>query len=368
MRRLVSLTVPVLVLGLFAVRWANSQNQEGSSADTPPTAKGIVFHDANGNKQYDQGEKLLAGMRVSNGREIVKTDDQGRYELPVDEDTILFVIKPRGWRTPLSEDKLPRFYYVHKPNGSPPSRFAGVAPTGPLPASVDFPLYPQKEPDAFKALMFGDPQPRNQKEVDYIAHDVVEDFIGTDASFGVTLGDIAFNDLSVLEPQAKMIALLGIPWYNIIGNHDMNFEAKNDRQSDETFERVFGPSYYSFDYGPVHFLALDDVEWLVTENGEGHYEGGLGKEQMDFIKRDLAMIPEDQLVVLMMHIPLVDVNDRHGTLPLDRKTPVLHVDLGPSARASASLHHPRGWLAGSETAPSCRQRNGLRKLVGRRTR
>ena len=31
---------------------------------------------------------------------------------------------------------------------------------------------------------------------------------------------------------------------------------------------------------------------------------------MDFIRNDLAMIPKNQLVVLLMHIPLVDVHDR----------------------------------------------------------
>lgn len=321
MRRSLSLIVPILSLSLLAFGWANSQRENASQNNQPTLAKGVVFHDANNNGQRDDGEKPLAGIRVSNGREIVKTDAQGRYELPVDNDTILFVIKPEGWRTPISEHQLPRFYYIHKPKGSPDSKYAGVAPTGPLPKSVDFPLYPQTEPETFKAILFGDPQPRDQKEVDYIAHDVVEELVGTDASFGVTLGDIVFDNLALFEPQAKMIGLLGIPWYNVIGNHDINYDAKHDHTSDETFERVFGPSYYSFDYGKVHFLVLDDIQWLVNENGKGHYEGGLGKEQMTFIKNDLALIPEDQLVVLMMHIPLVDVNDRQDLYRLIEKRP-----------------------------------------------
>ena len=46
----------------------------------------------------------------------------------------------------------------------------------------------------FRAILFGDPQPCDQKEVDYISRDVVSDLIGTDASFGVTLGDIVNDD------------------------------------------------------------------------------------------------------------------------------------------------------------------------------
>jgi len=284
-------------------------------------ATGVVYHDVNRNGELDESDQPMANMRVSNGRDIVETDSSGRYELAVDDDTILFVIKPRGWRTPIRDDMLPMFYYVHKPKGSPRSEYAGVAPTGPLPESVDFPLYPQNEPNRFKAIMFGDPQPRDQKEIDYIAHDVVEELIGTDAAFGVTLGDITFNNLNLFEPQARAIAVLGIPWYNVIGNHDLNFDSQTDKQSDETFERVFGPPYYSFDYGPVHFIVLDDVEWLVDDHGQGTYQGGLGPEQVAFVKRDLQLIPKDQLVVLMMHIPLNEVRDQQRLYRLIEQRP-----------------------------------------------
>jgi hypothetical protein len=291
-------------------------------SDPEQVAKGIVYLDQNNNRKFDGEDEPVAGVKVSNGRNITTTDKEGRYELPVDDDDILFVIKPRNMRTPLSDHKLPLFYYVHKPQGSPELGFAGVKPTGPLPESVDFPLYKQDEPEQFRAILFGDPQPRDQKEVDYIAHDVVEELIGTDASFGVTLGDIMFDDLKLFEPLNKTIALIGIPWYNVIGNHDINFDAKHDQHSDETFERIYGPSYYSFEYGQVHFIVLDDVEWYIPEDGgKGTYRGGLGKEQMEFLRQDLAMIPEDQLVVLMMHIPLTDVHDRQDLYRLIEKRP-----------------------------------------------
>jgi hypothetical protein len=313
------LTVALLAVCVF---FGGAHQGRPTDASQRETARGVVFHDANGNQRFDDGEKPLAGIRVSNGTDIVLTDDAGRYELPVADDTILFVIKPRGWRTPLSEDLLPRFYYIHKPNGSPTLTFAGVPPTGPLPESVDFPLTPQDEPDRFQAILFGDTQPRNQKEVDYIAHDVIEGLIGTTASFGVTLGDIVFDDLSVMEPLNRTVALVGIPWYNVIGNHDINYDAKIRRHANETYERVYGPSYYSFDYGPVHFLVLDDINWIVDEkSGKGKYVGGFGPEQIAYIKRDLELLPDDQMVVLMMHIPLEAVGDRQEVYRLIEQRP-----------------------------------------------
>lgn len=316
-------TAAVLGTALFVVSTTGALQE--AEIDTPPTAKGIVFHDVNGNQEFDEGEgeKGLEGIRVSNGQEIVTTDENGKYELPIDDDTIVFVIKPRHWRSPLNNDNLPQFFYIHKPGGSPMSKYAGVAPTGPLPKSVDFPLYPNEEPEQFKAVLFGDPQPRNQQEVDYLTHDVVEELIGTDASFGVTLGDIVFDDLDVMEGINRSIAMIGIPWYNVVGNHDINMDAREHKFSDETFERVYGPSTYSFDYGPVHFLVIDNVEWVVPEgDGKPRYRGGIGEQQLAFIKTDLEQIPEEQMVVLMMHIPIIGVHDRHGLYRLIEERPL----------------------------------------------
>jgi hypothetical protein len=278
-------------------------------------AVGVVYHDENRDGVRQVGEAGIPGVGVSNGLDIVATDAEGRYALEVGDDAVIFVIKPRDWMTPVDENQLPKFYYLHKPKGSPPElRFAGVAPTGPLPASVDFPLYRRWEPSTFQALFFGDTQPRNVREVEYIAHDVIEPLIAENreigAAFGVTLGDVVFDDLDVFGPLNQAVALLGIPWYNVIGNHDLNQDANDDDHADETWERIYGPPYYAFDHGPVHFLALDDVRWFVGEDGRGRYVGGLGERQMAFIRNDLARIPKDQLVVLMMHIPLVNVEDR----------------------------------------------------------
>lgn len=304
------------------------------------TATGIVFHDSNGNQTFDSGEKVLPGIRVSNGIQITATDNDGRYTLPVSDDSIVFVIKPRGWQVPLNEDWLPRFFYIHKPNGSPTSKFPGVAATGPLPASIDFPLTRQEEPDEFHAILFGDTQPRNQQEVDFIAHDVIEELNGTDASFGVTLGDIVFDDLNMMPALNRTIGLLGIPWYNVIGNHDINLDAKSRQFVNETFERVYGPSWYSFDYGPTHFIVLDNIDWLHNPaSGESSYQGGLGEDQLRFVKTDLAQIPSDQMVVLLMHIPLTNTEDRHGLYRLIEERPFC------ISVSGHTHHHEHVWIS-----------------------
>jgi 3',5'-cyclic AMP phosphodiesterase CpdA len=268
---------------------------------------GAVFHDRNRNGVRERFESGIRGVAVSNGREVAVTDWRGRYQLPVEDDTIIFVIKPEGWATPVDQNQIPRFFYIHKPAGSPEDlEFPGVAPTGPLPEELHFPLYRQKEPRSFQAIVFADTQPRFIEEVDHLAHDIVEELIGTEAAFGITLGDIVGDDLSLFDPLNRAVGQIGIPWYNVIGNHDVNLHARSDRYSDETFERFYGPATYAFAYGKVHFIVLDNIVYEGMDRDQsraGGYWGELSDRQLEFVKNYLATVPRKRLVVLAMHIP-----------------------------------------------------------------
>ena len=307
-------------------------------------ARGTVFHDKNQNSQRDKDEPGIKNIAVSNGKEITRTNAEGKWELPHTDDTIFFVIKPRDWRTPLNKHNLPQFYYIHKPKGSSKDlKYRGVEPTGPLPKSIDFALISNKEPDTFKAIFFGDPQPRSIEQINYIAHDIIPELVGTDAKFGVTLGDIMFDDLDLFEPSNANLALIGIPWYNVVGNHDINFDSEDDAGSDETFHRFFGPNYYSFDHGPVHFIVLDDVEWSGKKRS---YTGGLDENQLTFVKNDLALVPQEKLIVIMMHIPLTNVGNRQKLYRIIEKRPyTMSIDGHTHWHAHKMIDEKDGWKA-----------------------
>ncbi len=287
---------------------------ESFPTSEPGIARGRVFEDRNQNGRLDSGERGVAGVRVSNGHEIVRSDARGHYAISIDDDSIVFVIKPRDMRTVFDDRNLPRFYYIHKPAGSPDAMiFPGVPETGPLPASINFPLVRQEEGERFRVLVFGDPQPDDRRELGYFERDILSELAETDAAFGFSLGDLVNDDLSLLDPYTRAVALLGLPWYNIIGNHDINYDAVSDRFSDETFERVFGPGTYAFEYGPVHFIVLDNVIYFPASsdgNSEPSYQGGLHPEQLEFIRNYVADVPTDERIVLLMHIPLVGLDSR----------------------------------------------------------
>ena len=306
-----SLTIATLLI-LMPAFVVSAQAQDTQAA-------GTVFHDLDIDGILDAGEEGIGGIAVSNGTAITLTDDAGRWSLPADDDTILFVIKPRGWMTPVDENGVPRFYYIHKPNGSPELRYAGVEPTGKLPQSIDFPLYPQDEPSQFRALFFGDPQVSSQWEVDLLAHDVLDQIItaGIDAVMSFSLGDIAHDPLGMLEPVAEAMSMLRMPNYFVHGNHDQNYDAASDKYADETWERVFGPPWFSLNYGPVHFLVLDDVIWHpATDQQKAHLTAGISEEQIEFIRNDLALVPTEALVVYMFHIPVMSLHNKEQFLSL----------------------------------------------------
>ncbi|GIZ07561.1 calcineurin-like phosphoesterase family protein [Flavobacterium sp. UMI-01] len=265
---------------------------------------GYVYNDLNKNNKKDKNEPGIIQVAVTNGEQVVLTDKSGKYELPLGSDNIISVIKPSGYGVATDANNLPQFFYNYKPNGSPDLKFKGVSPTGKLPNSVDFGLIPQKETEEFTTLVFGDPQPYTLEEVAYFKKGIVSEVEAIqNVSFGLSLGDLVGNDLSLFTPYIEAVKAVGIPWYNVIGNHDLNFDVKTDVLSDETYEAHFGPANYAFNYGKVHFIVLDDILYPDPRDGEGYW-GGFREDQLNFVANDLKYVPKDYLIVLAFHIPL----------------------------------------------------------------
>lgn len=274
-------------------------------AQSEAMAQGMVFDAASSPRTG------VPNVMVSNGQEVVRTNAEGGWSLPLRDGDSVFVIKPPGWALPVDPaTSLPRFAYVHAPNGSPDLgfRFAGVAPTGPLPANIDFGLRRATEPARFDAILFTDPQPESLQEVGYVRDDVVSIVDASQAAFGITHGDIMFDDLSYYPRYNKIVGSIGLPWHNCRGNHDMNQEAPDNTHAAETFKRVFGARWHAFQHGEATFILLDNVDYLGTDpskpNGSGKYRGHFGARQLSFVRNVLANVDRNSLVVISFHIPL----------------------------------------------------------------
>lgn len=275
---------------------------------------GAVFDDRNRNSQQDPGERGIAGVEVSNGREIVTTDRQGRYEISVRDGETVFLTQPAGYQVPVDEDNVAQFFYTHMPAGSPELRYGGIDPTGPLPDAVDFPL--ARTTDTLsrdqRCLIGGDIQTYTQEEVDYALRgafaDLTQrtDFTGCGALF---IGDIVGDDLDLYDQTRELTSLLNGPARFLPGNHDLDLDADYDHRFD-TYRSQFGPDYYSYDAGDVHVVSLNTVQHSQGAPYNGTYNGGIDDEQLAWLRQDIANTPEDKLIVLATHIPLLNWHDQ----------------------------------------------------------
>ena len=295
-RTLISWTVLFMVVAI--IRPVYSQNSQ---------VKGTVYLDANKNGLCDPGEKGIEGVKVSNGVDVVKTNAQGQYAIMLSSESTLFISKPANYSVPLNEVQLPQFYYHYYPNGTPGIaswKWPVIEPTGPLPEKIDFPLLQEAVQDTFKAMGFADPQTATDEELDMMRKDIIDHLFGNpyEAKFGLVAGDVVNDNLALYERHNRLMAQIGIPMWNVPGNHDLNKESPNYEYATQTFKSVFGPDYYSFDYGDVHFLALNNVGFKGKGNG---YEGHIDANQMKWIENDLKDVPSEKLIIIITHIPLI---------------------------------------------------------------
>lgn len=309
--------IVTVVLLLFSVSSTHSKAALAQQAENEVT--GIVFDDQNGNGLYDDDEPGIADVAVSNGVDVVQTAADGHYTLPLLEDTVYFVTKPAAYMVPVDANMVPRFYYIHYPNGSPDyiQEFRGIAPTGEMPESLNFPLYALDETmadDEFTFLTIGDTQVRDYQELVYFRDDVVADIVNKTAfgaDFAVVLGDMLTDQLTVFDHYQQTMGLTGIPTFYLPGNHDMDLDAIDDTHHLDTYISYFGPTNYSFDHGNAHFVMLDNIRWMgATPNlSAGNFTDGFSEQALTWLANDLANVPKEKLVVLGMHIPLVTKND-----------------------------------------------------------
>ena len=246
----------------------------------------------------------VAGVAVSDGVTIAQTDASGAYELPYrDNAEFVFVSVPSGYDIPLDNTGSPLMY----------KRVSGSG-------TYDFQLHKQadggKADSAHVMLVFGDPQVLNGYDDHRFRAETVEDVIrlkntypeGT-KFYGLCVGDIVWDWYNANSMMKGYFEAMGFPSFMTIGNHDHNCQAgaqpdaaKQDSVADDKFTATFGPTYYSFNIGAVHYVVLDNVLYS-GHNGDKSYGCGLTAEQQNWLQQDLELVPENTPIVVAFHIP-----------------------------------------------------------------
>jgi len=237
---------------------------------------------------------------VSDGLSSVLTDAEGRFELVSDRRARhCFVSVPRALELPVGPQGLGRAYV--------PLRFdaANVAQ-----ATLELQKQ-QGDGEKHRFLAFGDTQLDDAADAKSFLEETVPEvteFVRKESpAFGVTCGDIVDDTLELFADYTAGVRAIGTPFFQVVGNHDLDV-ADGAVRSTRTFESHFGPAYYSFNRGAVHYVVLQDVLWL----GNG-YVGFLDEAQLAWLKSDLAYVEAGSTVVVFAHIPFQStISERIG--------------------------------------------------------
>ena len=242
----------------------------------------------------------LAGVRVTDGLSVVDTDSDGVYELvSLSNRQFVSVSIPSGFEVPRSSVGTADFY-------RPIAAGAGDE------FEASFSLARSQVPDdAHTLLLLPDIQTELDWEMERFHAESVPDVIATVRSaqgqsvFGVACGDIMFDRLELYPEYERGVNRIDVPFFQVIGNHDLDQDQRSDQASTRTFSRHFGPRYYSFDRGSVRYVVLDDVFW----HGAG-YIGYLDADQLAWLEADLSGLEDGAPVVVLTHIPVLSTVDK----------------------------------------------------------
>lgn len=252
---------------------------------------GKIFDDANKNGVWDSNEKPLSGVLVSNGRDLVKSNQKGEYSITAIKDNSIFIIKPTGYISPILNGRVQ--FYV------PDSLIS-------TPGLKDFPLIKNSEKNDLTVALLGDPQVDVIDDVHHVYRLVTEELAGKGVDFAVPLGDLTFDNHAMFAPLSAGLGLIGAPIFYVMGNHDQNYNAESLQLRDKNYETFFGPSYYGFEFGTELCIVLNNI----YPKGKKGYEGKLDEDQYTFLSNLLKeMKPQHQSVKVYMHIPAEEMTD-----------------------------------------------------------
>lgn len=235
--------------------------------------------------------KALENVVVTDGKNTTVTDAEGNYTLDVSEySRFVYLSTPAGY-LPKENLNVPQFY----------KQLNGVHN-----AVHNFELIKNEKNDFnHVVLVHADPQ-FFKKEQFTLYEEVIDDCIETIAEykdqdiFGIDCGDLTADRPHFYSPYINILNKTNVPFYRVLGNHDMKNGGRTKEESVQMYEKYFGPSNYSFNRGNAHYIVLNNVYYLGRPYS---YMGYIDEQTYSWLEQDLSYVPEGSPVFVSMHIP-----------------------------------------------------------------
>ncbi len=240
---------------------------------------GVILIGEDAGTVKDTNGNPLKEIVVTNGFDVTTTNEEGKFTLPRrSEVKFIYLSLPAGYHT---NDWYQTVYIADASNSSN-----------------------RREEFNFVLKEEG---PKATEEVNFIHFtdtettsnsggwlDDLKGFVAdTNPDFLIHTGDICYVD--GMEYHAKEVTseTLGAPTFYCIGNHDL-VDVGPIGHGETLYEDLFGPVYYSFNKGGVHFI--------VTPMWNGDAPPSYSKYQVGkWLEKELALIPEGTPIVGFNH-------------------------------------------------------------------
>lgn len=242
------------------------------------------------------------GVVVSDGVNVVTTDSKGVYQMHSANAAYVFVSVPADCCMPDS-DGLPAFY--KKLDFSKKST-----------VQCDFSLEAKAVNNSFGLLAMADVQIGTSHDVKLCEPlmDSIANYVNSHKEIvvGMNMGDIVWNKPNQYANYKQMVAKINVPVLNIIGNHDYDETLADDSLAAHYYRDALGPTYYSYNIGKWHIVALDDI---VKNGGERNdYTSGIDATQLAWLRSDLSHVDKDKSIIIGLHIPTSRRNNANNHL------------------------------------------------------
>lgn len=242
---------------------------------------GRVYVDGNHNGVWDKGEKCLKGVAVSDGLNVVLTDANGIYRLDGhDKEKFIFITTPSGFYTNNT--------YYH-----------GISDNVDC---YDFAVYELSgridNKGKHKFIQISDTEIGGKLGHEGWVNNLREYSHNENVAFIMHTGDICYEPGLKSHLDMMNTANMNVPVFYSIGNHDL----VDGKYGEELFESIYGPVYYSFDVGNVHYIVLpmpygDFTPFYTSE------------DVYKWMKNDIAVATRGKSIMIFCHDLLINGDD-----------------------------------------------------------
>lgn len=230
--------------------------------------KGTVYIDTNQSGIFDKGDNPLTGVVVTDGLNVVKTNKKGRFSLPGFEKTrFISITTPAGFETQ-------QFYLSTKEDRK----------------SYDFILTESERTKTVEHSFVHITDTEVTGGMGRWVTDLQQYINNEKPAFLIHTGDICYEPGLTIHNQIVNAQTMNCPVYYCIGNHDL----VKGNYGEELYESLYGPTWYSFDIGNVHYVVTP------IDHGD-HPTDYTQRNVYNWLKNDLASMKKDQALILFNH-------------------------------------------------------------------